>query len=377
MASFSSMGQFFDDVTRLVDDLVAVECQVHAEYCSSRTELAQGSTTKPSLSSIISESNQKLSIPRTSSFPPPIPTFKSSFIPKQIPLNPRAAKVKAKAARRLSKPDKPSKRISAPIHPISLPTLARASTHPVESRFINPFVKEASDTNNGEGKQIPLTMFSLFQIPLENNMSDIPPQLISEDGSEISDADTDSSCDDDSLSTSPPPPPPFMVYHPAAFRLSDPSLSSLQLSSEFRLLYARDRIIASSDPERAYFIKYANELVASRAAMNKAKADNSRRLFKPSDFTHVVRDLHGICPAISPSEMLIQEKRQAELLRFDGYNKGRDIRPNSDGWRILAAEFSMIHANKIVRPLKPRAYLPKRRAEFSRDSSPLRKARLY
>lgn len=368
------MGQFFDDVTKLVDDLVAVECQVHAEYCSNRTQLAQGSTSKPSLSSIIPES--KPPAKRPGSFPPPVPSFKSPFLPKQIPLSPRAAKAKAKAARRLSKPDKPSRRISAPIPSIALPKLARSNTLPVDIRFdTNPFVEDASYMNKGEGTQIPLTMFSLFQIPLENNISDTPPQLISEDGSEISDADTDSSSDDDSFSTSPPP--PFMVYHPAAFRLSDPALSSLQLSPEFRLLYARDKIIASSEPERAYFIKYANELVSSRAAMAKALSNESHRLFKPSDSTPVVRDIHGICPAISPSEMLIQEKRRFELNRFDGYSKGRDIRPNSDGWRVLAAEFSMIHANKIVRPLKPRAYLPKRSVEFSRVNSPLRQFRLY
>ena len=57
--------------------------------------------------------------------------------------------------------------------------------------------------------------------------------------------------------------------------------------------------------------------------------------------------------------------------KFDYFFKGRDIRPNSEGLRMLSVEFNMIHSNKIVRPLKARAYLLKRQDEFVRISSPL------
>ena len=29
--------------------------------------------------------------------------------------------------------------------------------------------------------------------------------------------------------------------------------------------------------------------------------------------------------------------------KIQNYNKGRDLRPNSDGWRMLATEFCMIN----------------------------------
>lgn len=370
MASFSSMGQFFDDVTKLVDDLVAVECQIHAEYCDNRTVLALSSTSKPSISTIIPVKQTKTTSPT------PAPLSLPHFLPMQIPLGSRGSKLKLKSSSssRKSKAPKLSS-ISVSLPAASLPKTSKTPeilvARPINRRIeINPFIelvtKEVDSSSN-----IPLTMFSLFQIPLESELTESLPALTSEDTSEASDGDTDSSCDEESLSTSPPP--PFMVFHSAAFAYSDQSHASGQLSSEFRLLYARDKIIASSEPERAYFIKYANELVSSRAANLKARIDDCPRPFRPSEYTPIVRDLYGMCPAVTQQDLLlIQDKRSSDVLRFAGYKKGRDIRPNSSGWRILASEFCMIHANKIVRPLKPRAYLPRRGAEFTRVPSKLR-----
>jgi len=360
------MGQFFDDVTKLVDDLVAVECQIHAEYCDNRNVLAQSSISKPSISTIIPAKKQRR-ISVSSSAPAPL----SPFLPMQIPLGSRSTKSKGAFKCRKTKLKQPNATITLPLTPKSLKDPVTIITRPVNRRVeVNPFIEHIVNDADSSSN-IPLTMYSLFQIPLESDLSDSPPPLVSEDVSEASDGDTDSSCDDDSLSTSPPP--PFMVFHSAAFSYSESGQSSDQLSSEFRLLYARDKLIASSEPERAYFIKYANELVSSRSANLKLRSDESSRLFRPSEYIPIVRDLYGMCPAATQQDLLlIQGKRQSELLRFSGYKKGRDIRPNSAGWRVLASEFCMIHANKIVRPLKPRAYLPRRSAEFVESASKLR-----
>ncbi|KAI9292132.1 hypothetical protein K502DRAFT_352302 [Neoconidiobolus thromboides FSU 785] len=340
MNHFSNMGRFFDDASKVVDDLVAVECQLYSEYFPKLNAAAASKTIeKPKLSSII-----------------PTKKIKQPHLPKQIPPCQRKSKSK-------SLPPNPVKKMGSPKDRALSPPLSTPVQKALKQEF-NPFLTSDSETETEEDSGIPLTMYSLFQFPLETTSIEITPQSLPDLVVEVSDTETENSADDDSMSSSPPP--PFMVFHQAAFKSYESSLNLNHLTPEFKLHYARDKVIASLDPEKAYFLKYANELVTSRASISSSK--NSSNLFSPNPEV-TVRDLHGICMSLSASDLAtIIEKRTLYNSRFDNYSKGRDLRPNSAGWRILASEFSMIYAKKIVRPLKPRAYLPKKVQEFTRSN---------
>ncbi|KAI9282310.1 hypothetical protein BY458DRAFT_552529 [Sporodiniella umbellata] len=64
--------------------------------------------------------------------------------------------------------------------------------------------------------------------------------------------------------------------------------------------------------------------------------------------------------------------RLRQSLGWSDPRRPREIRVNPDGLRMASAERNMIHARKLLSPLKPRACLPKRNDPFLLDHpSPL------
>ncbi|KAG0745914.1 hypothetical protein G6F57_001613 [Rhizopus arrhizus] len=68
-------------------------------------------------------------------------------------------------------------------------------------------------------------------------------------------------------------------------------------------------------------------------------------------------------------ELAKEEEQENEM---NHHHHVRDIRTNSDYFRIIVAEVNMMRAQKIVGPLRQRRLLPKRSDSFEYRSSPLR-----
>ncbi|KAK9693665.1 hypothetical protein K7432_013796 [Basidiobolus ranarum] len=128
---------------------------------------------------------------------------------------------------------------------------------------------------------------------------------------------------------------------------------------DIRLKQARDSLIEILHPTKALFIKYTNELLCQYG---------KRTNFEGFTGNTEIKDSFGICPSTNPKEIRESKCDVEELLppRLSG---PRNIRSNQEYLRISLAESSMVKANKILRPLKPRHYLP-RRGDFYAANRP-------
>ncbi|KAF8942653.1 hypothetical protein BGZ47_006278 [Haplosporangium gracile] len=82
----------------------------------------------------------------------------------------------------------------------------------------------------------------------------------------------------------------------------------------------------------------------------------------PRPATAVIATAAASTPVAAPEE---------ELLPLPRHLACRETRSNSDYLRMMASELRMIRARKLIAPLKPRSYLPRRRELFSPVKSSL------
>ncbi|KAF9982616.1 hypothetical protein BGZ65_002662 [Modicella reniformis] len=76
-------------------------------------------------------------------------------------------------------------------------------------------------------------------------------------------------------------------------------------------------------------------------------------------------------PAPSPSPVAPEKERRKELPPLPRHLAIRDTRSNPDYLRMMACELTMVRSLKLIAPLKPRGYLPRRKELFCYVKSPL------
>ncbi|KAG0174619.1 hypothetical protein DFQ28_007643 [Apophysomyces sp. BC1034] len=79
-----------------------------------------------------------------------------------------------------------------------------------------------------------------------------------------------------------------------------------------------------------------------------------------------------ICVNEEPSTILSDASPSEDILSEPLHPPARGVRCNPAHLRMIVAEVNMIRANKIVCPLRPRAFLPQRSDQFCHRPSPLR-----
>ena len=327
-----AISKLFDDVTKLIDDLIAIDAEIQKRAFISKRESKQ--FLEP-----ISEKH-----PNFNKNDDNEPNF---ILSDSILKKKRKYLSKQTHKETISSPLK--KVLSNETDSSSDVDLDEAVTPNCDSPVENPFVflYERNEKNHTglfnrqeEEKEvtIPLKMYSYFQIPIREN------KLIVRN-------------EQDLLTNS------FISLHPAAYD-NDYKVNRANSDPMFHLLYSRDKLICNIDKKQGYFIKYVNELLNSKS---KRKNPNSGI----SNMKNLqVLDIYNVCYV----------DREASLnnnLKFLNYYKSRDVRHNPDGWRMLSCEFRMIYSSKIVRPLKPRSYLVKKNNEYKRIISPLVKEIIY
>ncbi|ORX97040.1 hypothetical protein K493DRAFT_314258 [Basidiobolus meristosporus CBS 931.73] len=114
---------------------------------------------------------------------------------------------------------------------------------------------------------------------------------------------------------------------------------------------ARETLVAMVHPTKALFIKYTNELLCRHGKGPHCQGFAGN---------YETPDSYGICPSTDPSSRIKERKYDFEELLPPRLSGPRNIRSNQEYLRISLAESSMIKANKILRPLKQRYYLPRR-----------------
>ncbi|KAG0338053.1 hypothetical protein BG004_007387 [Podila humilis] len=67
----------------------------------------------------------------------------------------------------------------------------------------------------------------------------------------------------------------------------------------------------------------------------------------------------------------VEEEEEEAQLMLPRHLTGRETRSNSDYLRMMASELEMIRARKLIAPLKPRGFLPRRRELFRHVKSSL------
>ncbi|KAG0233925.1 hypothetical protein B0O80DRAFT_227060 [Mortierella sp. GBAus27b] len=81
--------------------------------------------------------------------------------------------------------------------------------------------------------------------------------------------------------------------------------------------------------------------------------------------------LSSLSPSSSPASKGDDTKDAPCLPALPRHLATRETRSNTDYLRMMAAELRMIRSRKLVSPLKPRGYLPRRKDPFRRVKSPL------
>lgn len=386
--SVNNFRSMFEDMSQMVEDIIDTESRIVSYNLPKSKKTPKPVMNLDTTDLLLTQPNisEKLRITMEERMPP---SRFSSFIPDQIP----KIKLNNKQKRRRRTPS--GKRAKKSIDPLkeflddelykspvvsskssrarSIKPIRQDPPSPVpelenELPLCNPFLSDEcclDDTDLEEVPPVPLTMYSFFQFPLEEDIDSFSTSPLDDcTNSDYSELDSlystsSSSSESESILNSPPP---SNLCHLAAY---SPLNSDFSLSPRFKLRLSRDKLIASIDQrERAYLITYANQLLESRSQislLDSQSTSNDDALSTSSKLTSLnslyfdetedlrytgsyIRDLNGMCTPLTKAELELKEERNLVLKHLDNYVKGRDIRGNSLGWLMLSLEFRMINS---------------------------------